>query len=135
LGVGADGALDPEGGVGGRVVEDDVDAALALGRGALVVHDDLVPLDAHRDGELYRLVEAVGRGSVLVDAVGYPLDGLAHGALGAGADLVRERLYVRKVELLHHLQQPRPPDLVAPGLGVEVADHLERRPHVRPDDA
>ena len=60
---GADGALDPEGGVRGSVVEHDVDAALALRRRTLVVHDHLVPLDAHRDGQLYRLVEAVGRRS------------------------------------------------------------------------
>src|SRR5215212_2363249 len=133
--VGADGALDPEGGIGGGVVQHDVDAALALGRGTLVVHDDLVPLDAHRDDQLYRLVEAVGRGLVLVDAVEYPGDGVAHRVLGAGADLVGERLYVCQVELLHHLQQARPADLVAPGLGVEVADDLEGRPHVRPDDA
>src|SRR5215203_5674642 len=86
--VRADGALDPEGGVGGGVVQHDVDAALALGRGTLVVHDELVSLDAHRDDQLYRLVEAVGRGPVLVDAVGYPGDSLAHGVLGAGADLV-----------------------------------------------
>ena len=133
--VRADGALDPEGGVGGGVVEDDVDAALALGRGALVVHGQLVPLDAHGDGQLYGLVEAVGRGLVLVDAVWQVGDRLPHRGLRARADFVGEGLYVRKVELVHHLQQPRPADLVAAGLGVQVADDLEGRPYVGPDDA
>src|SRR5918993_731433 len=65
--VRADGALDPEGGVGGGVVEHDVDAALALGRSTLVVDGQLVPLDPDSDGQHYRLVEAVGRGLVLID--------------------------------------------------------------------
>src|SRR3712207_2534482 len=60
--VGADCALDPEGGVGGGVVQHDVDAALALGRGTLVVHDDLVPLDTHRDDQLYWLVSTLASG-------------------------------------------------------------------------
>jgi hypothetical protein len=39
------------------------------------------------------------------------------------------------LKLLHHLQQARPADLVAAGLGVEVVGDLEGRAHVGPHNA
>src|SRR5215211_5278602 len=131
----ADSALHPEGGVRRGVVEDDVDATLALRRGAGVIYLHLVALNADGDGEPDRLVEAVGVDLVLVDPVGQGCYGFPHGAFGAGADFIRERLDATEAELLDHLQQPRATHVVAPGLGVEVADDLERRPHVGADDA
>src|SRR5918994_6611617 len=82
----ADRALHPEGGVGDGVVEDDVDAPLALRRSALVVQVDLISLDADGDGELYRVVEAVGVRLVYVDSVGQGSDRLPHRHLGALPD-------------------------------------------------
>src|SRR5918995_6072231 len=72
---------------------------------------------------------------MLVDAVGQLGDRLPHRRFRAGADLVCERLYVGQVELVHHLQESRASDLVASGLRVQVADDLEGRPYVGPDDA
>src|SRR5918911_457011 len=57
--LGADRALHPEGRVRGRVVQDDVDAPLALRRGAGVVYKHLVALDPDGDVEPNRLVEPV----------------------------------------------------------------------------
>src|SRR5215213_10503662 len=133
--LGADRALHTEGRVRGRVVEHDVDAPLALGRRALVVHDHLVALDPYRDGQPDRLVEPVRVRLVLVGTVGQIFYGFAHGAFGSGADLFRERLYVAEVELLHHLNQPRAAEVVAAGLGVQVSDDLEGRTHVGANEA
>src|SRR5918998_762513 len=133
--LGADRALHPEGSVRRGVVEDDVDAAVALGRRAIVVDVHLFSLDAERYGEPDLLVEAVGVSLVRVEAIGQGRYGFAHGALGAGADLIREGFDVAEVELLDHLEEPRAADVVARGLGVEVADDLERRPHVGADEA
>jgi hypothetical protein len=57
--LGADRTLYPEGRVGGGVVEDDVDAPLALRRRALVVEEHLVAVDPHRDAKPDRLVEPI----------------------------------------------------------------------------
>src|SRR5919112_1903068 len=130
----ADRALHTEGRVRGSIVEHDVDAPLALRRGALVVHDHLVALDPYRDVEPDRLVEPVRVRLVLVHAIGQPFYGLPHGAFGAGADLFRERLDVVEVELLDRLHQPRAAHIVAPRLCVEVPDDLEGRPHVGADE-
>src|SRR5215208_1889368 len=130
----ADRALYPEGRVRRGVVEDDVDAPLALRRGARVVDVHLVAIDPDRDGQPDRLVESIRVRLVLVDTVRQRFYGLPHGALGAGADLIRQRLDVLEVELLDHLDEPLASDVVAPRLGVQVADHLEGRPHVGTDD-
>src|SRR5215213_8210215 len=116
--LGADRALHTEGRVRGRVVEHDVDAPLALGRRALVVNDHLVALYPDRDAEPDRLVEPVRVRLVLVDPIRQRLYRLAHGAFGAVADLVGELFYVAEVELIDHVQQPRPAEVVAPCLGV-----------------
>ncbi len=69
-----------------------------------------------------------------VDAVGEGADGLAQGAFGAGDDLVGEGVDALQPELVHHRQQRAAADVVAGGLGVEVADCLVREADVGADD-
>ena len=72
--------------------------------------------------------------SCAIDAVGEGADGLAQGALGAGDDLVGQRIDTLQAELVHHRQQGSPADVVAGGLRVEIAHRLVRETDVGADD-
>ena len=92
------------------------------------------PRTVRVDRDLDRLLEAVAPDLVAVDAVGEGADRLAQGALGAGDDLVGQRIDALQPELVHHRQQRPPADVVAGGLGVEIADRLVREADVGADD-
>ena len=69
--------------------------------------------------------------AVAIVAVGQGGDALAHRALGALEDHVRQRLDVGEIEFLEKGQQLAAADLVADHLRVHVAQHLLGRAHVR----
>ena len=94
----------------------------------------LVAALGDRDLEPDRLLVAVGVDLVGVDAVRQRGDRLAHGPLRAADDLVGQRFERVQPELVHELEQPRGADVVAGGLGVDVAEDRLRRADVGGED-
>ena len=92
------------------------------------------PRTVTRRHDLDRLLEPVAPDLVPVDPIRQGADRLAQGALGAGDDLVGQGIDALQAELVHHRQQRPPADVVAGGLGVEIADRLVREADVGADD-
>ena len=131
---GRDRRFQREGGVALGVVQHHVDAAPALRRRSGEIDVDLVPSDRDSRHDHDRLLEPVAPDLVPVDPIREGADRLAQGALGAGDDLVGQRIDTLQSELVHHRQQRPPADVVAGGLGVEIADRLVRETDVGADD-
>jgi hypothetical protein len=117
--------------IGVGVVEDAVDAAIDLRRGAGVVDVHPVAGDRHgaRDaGQV--VVKSIGFQLRPIDAVGHRDNGAAHGGIGARVQHAAQLLQVDQPDVIEKFHDPPDADFICDHLRLEVAENLARDPDI-----